>query len=213
MHGWIEPQPTTSRWRALTYMHARTLFPPQSQPRSSPSPFVTLNENNLRGLLAILAISGCTDSRGVHRDPLRARFGGAIARIGERAERLAGVVKEGVMSGVFEITWVPAKGVSTGAGWKEKEERWFDWASMENVYAGHGSERSKVLCTVEFGLACIQRGDQGDAADHEDPARTNGHTTPLTNGSVTNGTGPEGALTRSLLLKPKVLLESVVDIL
>ncbi|KAI0925855.1 hypothetical protein AcW1_008174 [Taiwanofungus camphoratus] len=215
-----EPQPTTSRWRALTYMHARALLPSHMQ--TQPSPFVTLTETNLRGLLAILALSGCTDSRGVHREPLRTRFGGALSRIGECAERIAGVIKEGVMSGVFEITWIGAKG--SGASKKEKD-RWFDWATMENVYAGHGSERCKVLCTVEFGLVCVRRvgwtGGSIDGVDAEEHptsvelrAKVNGHGAPSINGgSTVNGTRSEGMLTRNLLLKPKVLLESVAEIL
>ncbi|KAL6302510.1 hypothetical protein BKA93DRAFT_736801 [Sparassis latifolia] len=182
-----EPQPTTSRWRALTYMHARASLPPSADSSSS---FHSLNETNLRGLLAILAISGCTDSRGVHRDPLRTRFGGALARIGERAERIAGAVKEGVMSGVFEVTWVTGKGVSNGLG--KEGEWWFDRATMDNVYAGHGSERCKVLCTVEFGLLCVQR--VGWASANVNGNEVDSH--------VIN-----------LLLKPKVLLESVSEIL
>lgn len=126
------------------------------------------------------------------------------------------------MSGVFEVTWIGAKGVSLGPGRKEKEERWFDWASMDNVYAGHGDERSKVLCSVEFGLACVRRGDhagagvdaEGAEARGEPQAKTNGHAVSSVNGNgVMNGTIAEGALTRSLLLKPKVLLESVAEIL
>ncbi|KAH9944987.1 uncharacterized protein BXZ73DRAFT_37919 [Epithele typhae] len=124
-----EPQPTTSRWRALTYKHARSFL---SEPRNTsepntpedvsspfhsapasiiashalPPPLVSLTEANLRGVLAILALSGCTDSRGLHRDPLRARFGSALARISARAERISTVMKEGVLSGLFEIVWL-----------------------------------------------------------------------------------------------------------
>lgn len=220
----IEPQPTTSRWRALTYMHARALLPPSPHaPGTPPSPFQALNETNLRGLLAILALSGCTDSRGVRRDPLRTRFGASIARISERTERIASVVKEGTMSGVFEITWVGSKGAGADGARRDKVERWFDWATMENVYAGHGSDRSKVLCTVEFGLACVRR--EGWTSTEDDSVeddgrmdstpRVNGHTTLVTNGNgraAANGVKPEGVLTRSLLMKPKVLLESVADL-
>ncbi|KAH9949897.1 hypothetical protein B0H21DRAFT_41578 [Amylocystis lapponica] len=220
-----EPQPTTSRWRALTYMHARALLPCPSQIQGQTQgtvsvPFQSLNETNLRGLLAILALSGCTDSRGVHREPLRARFGNALGRIGERAERIAAAMKEGVMSGVFEIMWGGGKSASIGK--KDKEsERWFDWSTMENVYAGHGSERCKVLCTVEFGLMCARRvgwsNEPGDGEGHGTVVEAkgmNGHVNGQTNGhAVTNGVRSEGMLSRNLLMKPKVLLESVADIL
>ncbi|OBZ72441.1 hypothetical protein A0H81_07664 [Grifola frondosa] len=92
---------------------------------------------------------------------------------------------------------------------------------MENVYAGHGSERSKVLCTVEFGLACTRRvsslgsdtcANGVDAIPPPDDVKggTNGLHGP--NG-LTTVNGSEGVLTRNLLLKPKVLLESVAEIL
>ena len=60
----------------------------------------------MRGVLAILALAGCTDPRGLHRDPLRARFGSALARISARAERISAGMREGVLSGLFEIVWV-----------------------------------------------------------------------------------------------------------
>ncbi|KAH9838294.1 uncharacterized protein C8Q71DRAFT_521637 [Rhodofomes roseus] len=204
-----EPQAAASRWRALTNSHSRRFLPqrPDAPPNSPSAPIFQLNDTNLRGLLAILALSGCTDSRGVHRDPLRSRFGAALARISERAEIIARAVREGVMSNVFEVTWVNPGNV----GRKDKDERWFDWAAMENVYAGHGSERSKVLCTVEFGLVCIRHGSWPEANGGPKP---NGSASTGVNGNgvAANG-GPEGPLTRSVLLKPRVLLESVMDIL
>ncbi|KAH9928255.1 uncharacterized protein B0H18DRAFT_906836 [Fomitopsis serialis] len=203
-----EPQATASRWRALTYNHSRRHLPlrPDAPSGSPPATFLQLNDTNLRGLLAVLALSGCTDSRGVHRDPLRSRFGAGLARICERAEHIAGAVREGVMSSVFEVSWVNAGNVG------RRDERWFDWATMENVYAGHGSERSKVLCTVEFGLACVRHGSwpDGDGAASKTSGTTSGSVNG--NGVAANG-GAEGLLARSVLLKPKVLLESVMDIL
>lgn len=65
-----------------------------------------LTEANLRGVLAILALSGGTDIRGLHRDPLRAKFGSALARISARAERISSLMKEGVLSGLFDVVWV-----------------------------------------------------------------------------------------------------------
>ncbi|KAJ2988454.1 hypothetical protein NUW54_g9111 [Trametes sanguinea] len=131
----LEPQPTTSRWRALTYKHAHTLLAQRRSTSSSPpspdspvqaSPFTSgawllsalyfhscplhslhSRERNLRGVIAILALAGCTDPRGLHRDPLRTRFGGALSRISARAERISNVIKTGVMSGLFEAVWVP----------------------------------------------------------------------------------------------------------
>ncbi|KAI0715841.1 hypothetical protein C8T65DRAFT_738468 [Cerioporus squamosus] len=300
-----EPQPTTSRWRALTYKHARSLLarprmssePPSpdtanaspfnSAPASIvsttslPPPLLTLTEANLRGILAILALSGCTDARGLHRDPLRSRFGSALSRISARAERISSVVKEGVLSGLFEVAWVPpcrspktasssrrasavapeaptspaSPGANRGKGkereWvqeveraqsgecqKETEEHWFDWNTMENVYAGYCSEQCRVLCTVELGLAFERRlpeEEKEESVDGDGMLTGSGSARPVAMGGVgVNGvaTGSvsvsvsrsasrdapsdaasETKVVRNLLLKPKVLLESVVDIL
>ena len=288
-----------------------------------PAPLLSLTEANLRGVLAILALSGCTDARGLHRDPLRARYGSALARISARAERISGVVKEGVLSGLFEVIWCqpghaspkarpaapglgaeakaninggvaaagaadpvqsqPASGklgdidiseigANRGKGkereWVEEVERarnggdeeerereqalgakeMFDWATMENVYAGHCNERCRVLCTVELGLAFTRRlpaeereesvdGD-GMVVSNDGAGAVERTTASLSrlgsmrdvgldgmaggnvsmsrsrssaNGTVTVVDGNK--MMRNLLLKPKVLLESVVDIL
>ncbi len=333
-----EPQPTTSRWRALTYRHARSLLTPRLPPSEvstpdtvAPSPFnsapaslassstlpaplLSLTEANLRGVLAILALSGCTDARGLHRDPLRARYGSALARISARAERISSVVKEGVLSGLFEVIWCqpcrtspkakpaglsasvvtatvptaadpvqPAKlgidininideiGANRGKGkereWVEEVERarnggdhqekaredqgrgakeMFDWATMENVYAGHCNERCRVLCTVELGLAFTRRlpaEEREESVDGDGMVVSNASagsrpTSSLSRPVSMGGVGLDGVavgnvsmsrsrssangtvtvvdgnrMVRNLLLKPKVLLESVVDIL
>ncbi|KAI9061148.1 hypothetical protein FKP32DRAFT_985928 [Trametes sanguinea] len=316
----LEPQPTTSRWRALTYKHAHTLLaqrrstsssppspdsPIQASPFTSapaslassstlPPPLLTLTERNLRGVIAILALAGCTDPRGLHRDPLRTRFGGALSRISARAERISNVIKTGVMSGLFEAVWVPpcrpvptshsrrssgaepsvnvVNGASRSKG-KERErerewvkevererraskydaeedddrppvdapqraadERWFDCETMENVYAGYGSERCRVLCTVELGLAFRRRLPEreeesvdGDGMPASRPTSSASKGAPgagkddNTGGvgggdeEVADGDGNEddiaSRMERTLLLKPKVLLESVTEIL
>ncbi|KZT07741.1 uncharacterized protein LAESUDRAFT_677624 [Laetiporus sulphureus 93-53] len=220
------PQPTASRWRALAYQHARVLLAPWPTDSGSMSPALrTLKETNLRGILAILALSGCTDSRGVRRDPLRSRFGDLLARISEHAEHIASVVKQRMMSSVFETTWVNAKGARppTGAS-KDSEtncEMWFDWQTMDNVYAGYGSEHSKVLCTVEFGLIRVTRVDPADSEDAQahmqESTEVNEHTDLIPNGkgAVINGQSihSDDKLVRSILLKPRVVLESVGGIL
>lgn len=239
-----EPQPVTSRWRALTHAHARALISPSpSSPttRPPPSPFLTLAETNLRGLLAILAISGCTDPKGTHVQPFRDRFGHTLLRISERVERISNVTNEGIMSSCFEVLWVGSRRKAGLSGMGEGEKG-FDPQRMENVYAGHGSEKGGVLCTVEFGLMCVRKAGS-NGANGESPyqqqmqhqgetngvVRVNGNVNGVTNGMVNghmngyaytngvvkpqaNGTSSE-SVHRSLLLKPKILLNSVVEIL
>ncbi|KAI0784199.1 hypothetical protein C8Q75DRAFT_400111 [Abortiporus biennis] len=232
-----EAQATTSRWRALTHSHARALL----SSSSSASPYQALNDTNLRGLLAILTVAGCTDPRGIHRDPLCDRFGPHLLRIAQRAERIACAIREGIMSASFDVLWL-------GYGKQNGDKRFgFDKGTMENVYAGHGSEKGGVLCTVEFGLICarkvtaagVENESSSSGAEHE-IVGMNGHCAPHTNGHSAhpnghsnghahanghghrhphqNGTSktqppPQPAISRSLLLKPKVLLDSIAELL
>ncbi|KAK7690592.1 hypothetical protein QCA50_005691 [Cerrena zonata] len=229
-----EPQPTTSRWRALTHAHARSLVSSAKHPNVR-SAFETLTETNLRGILVILVLSGCTDPRAIHHEPLRERFGPTIARISERAERITLAMKEGVMSAAFDVVWY---GHQPGSGTEI-----FDQSKMDNVYEGHGSEQGGVLCTVELGLVCSRKvakegngNENGSRSEHNGVNgvnRLNGHLASVSlNGSNThahghanhngipNGhakkasrSGHEDLLSKNLLLKPKVLLRSVEEII
>ena len=174
-----EPQPTTSRWRALTYKHARSLLarPRQSSEPSSPDtitpspfnsapasivstsslppPLLSLTEANLRGVIAILALSGCTDARGLHRDPLRARCGSALSRISARAERISTVVKEGVLSGLFEVVWVPPCRSPSGSSNKRASSVPASTTESFGANRGKGKEREWVKE--------VERAQQSDA--------------------------------------------------
>ncbi|KAI0264443.1 hypothetical protein BC834DRAFT_844086 [Gloeopeniophorella convolvens] len=263
-----EPQATTSRWRALTHTHARSVLanygaPAPAYPGSggssalaspiSPPPYPTPGSTatntpdhrlfalpmprsrtsssasasslsgqssrtagHIRGILAILALAGCTDERGVHREPLRTRFGDAITHIAERAEGLARALREGVSSAWFEVV-VESPAVATPVGRGKGRALWagcqsFDPAVMENMYAGYGSEDCGVLCTVAVGLAMVRRRREedvlaGDWQSHLQPAHLD------IKGEAGAARGRDDLLESTLLLKPKVLLESVKDLL
>ncbi|KAI0041180.1 hypothetical protein FA95DRAFT_765878 [Auriscalpium vulgare] len=254
-----ELQPVTSRWRALTHKHARTVAPalslsysgmsmsgassalcspialnplptppattnntpaphifllppapalasaPSTSSTSSASPSSTVGVHALR---ALLALAGCTDPA-AQAEPLGDRFGGALVHIGERAEKLARDVREGVRSAWFEVRAAPVRvpaprGLTLRGlrGWAEDvgsedgddgqgdgEAGMFDPATMQNVYAGFGSEQAGVLCTTAFGLEMVRARKRG--AD----------------------SSAEGELERTLLLKPQVVLDSVTEFL
>jgi len=177
-------------------------------------------------LLAILALSGCTDERGIHREPLRARFGETVTRISEQAERLARAIREGVGSVWFEVVddnTVPlapgelapiratggiVRDSSTGQ-WKEKGRdpwrRMFDSSVMDNLYEGYGTNHSRVLCTTALGLAVAKRKKQeGGEIDGQQRQYLD---------FKGEGSGSNARLESTLLLKPKVLLESVKELL
>ncbi|EPQ54231.1 hypothetical protein GLOTRDRAFT_111590 [Gloeophyllum trabeum ATCC 11539] len=93
-------------------------------------------------------------------------------------------------------------------GWNDKARSTFDPAIMENVYkdvnptspATDSDRDQNVLCTVEFGLVCIRRDSNGTDA--------NGSKSP----QHEDRKGEE-SMSCTWLVKPKVLLESVRDIL
>ena len=224
-----EPQATTSRWRTLTHMYARvesdynapapaypgsltssSLFAPSiPRPRtpsnasaSSLADPSSQSGAHIRGILAILVLSGCTDERGVHHEPLQARFGEKLSHIAERTEALARILREGVSSAWFKVEVVVerpsvtplsrSKGRGQGISFNSQA---FDPTVMENVYAGYGSEECGVLCTVAFGLSVVKRRKEGEARRGQESA-------------YLDTQSKADLLETTLLVKPKVLLES-----
>ncbi|KAH9037823.1 hypothetical protein EDB85DRAFT_1934721 [Lactarius pseudohatsudake] len=259
-----EPQATTSRWRTLTHMYARSALSaysapapayPGSFPSSSlispislppyPTPGSTANNTpdqrlfalpmprsrtpsnasasslddpssrggHISGILAILSLAGCTEERGTHREPLRARFGDAVSHITERAEALARVLREGVSSAWFEIV-VESPSVAPVARGKGRAGgvwpscRAFDSAVMENMYAGYGNEACGVLCTVAFGLSVVKRRKGGEVEEERQPSYLD-----MKGGEAVATRSRAELLESTLLVKPKVLLESVKELL
>ncbi|KAI0058184.1 hypothetical protein BV25DRAFT_1841171 [Artomyces pyxidatus] len=256
-----ESQAMTSRWRALTHKHARSIssdfsapalvfsdsgsgassslaspisFSPRANFNAYPTPMSTTNNtpalpplhlplaqkrsisistsssqstgglpshaaHNMRGLRAILALAGCTDP-GARREPLRERFGDAVAHILERAEKLAHDVRESVSSAWFEVRIESAPAQAFLGGMEGPRAKMYDPATMQNVYAGYGDENAPVLCTVAFGLEVVKTRRGGAVAAGED------HPQDFKEAQ-------ESALERTLLLKPQVILESVKDLL
>ena len=161
--------------------------------------------------------------RSLRRDPLRARFGTSLILVGQRAVEIARAIREGVMSAAFEVIAVPPAIGNTSR---------FDESTMENMFAGiSGAERGRVLCTVEFGLTCIRKAGSTSTAPPVQGNVQNGHAQKrsASHGNHANGSNGSGhslsptidtgglqsrnAITRSLLLKPKVILESVKEVL
>jgi hypothetical protein len=205
-------------------------------------------EDNLRGILAILVLAGCSDYNGLHREPLRKRFGMSLARISDRAYKLATAIREGIMSAAFEVVIVPPGiGSSSSTSSSKKGSLHleinhgtpFDDASMEDAFAGSTLQdmEGQVLCTVELGLVCVRKVEAADGAipspaapDTKESSRSPSVSAALSpvspDGKAVHGmvrtisstSSIEGAtkmtvLDRSLLVKPKVMLDSVTKIL
>ena len=86
----------------------------------------------------------------------------------------------------------------------------FDHNTMENVFQGFGREDAEcvVMCTIEFGLDCVRKEDLGVTFSPID--------SPVTLpglGLPEKGAHEVETMERRTLVKPKVLLESVVEIM
>lgn len=206
----VELQPMSSRWRGLTHGYLRTSLqtktPTTQLPTPPASPSLSALDNprsllakrqrdlwelNLKGIRGILTLFDSNSNS----SKLEEEFGDSVKRIQEQAMNIARVVREGVMSGWFELVRVPA---STRSQTKESPPVAvrYDDEGMENVFKGFGREEGGVLCAVEFGLVCVRKDDKD-----ENPER-----------GRSPGCGAD-VLDRRVLMKPKVLLESVEEIL
>ncbi|KAI0058164.1 hypothetical protein BV25DRAFT_1297034 [Artomyces pyxidatus] len=170
MHS-TEPQATSSRWRALTLSHIRTL-----NPRLSDVAIQDFVLQILRAWADIFVLCGCATTEPL--DALRARFGAQAQRIALSACGLARVISEEIMSTNFEVILI-------------EQGRAFDAATMANAFAGYGPSTGAVLCTTELGLRCSTRKNAKAVAD----------------GLVGE------SIERTTLLLPKVILETVPQIL
>ncbi|KAJ3869016.1 hypothetical protein EV359DRAFT_30968 [Lentinula novae-zelandiae] len=134
-----EPQPTSSRWRALTHRHIHTMYPYLSDYSAN-----ELAETMYRWSADILVVAGCQGygkgSLG-SRDGLRSRFGEQIRRITKTACKLAQVTKEEIMSTCFEIVAM-------------EHGDPFDPRRMFDTFGEYGTSRGAIITTTELGVRC-----------------------------------------------------------
>lgn len=168
-----EPQPTSSRWRALSHKHIHELHPELNDYAIN-----EMTETIFRWSLDIFLISGSTNPQPnpASRENFRGRFGSQVKRISKAACRLAQVTKEEIMSANFEV-------IAADSGQP------FDGHEMMDAFEDYGSSNGVVLCTTELGLRCSTR-----RATSDEPAL-------------------EENMERRILLRPKVVLESVVEVI
>ncbi|KAI6128935.1 hypothetical protein EDD16DRAFT_27585 [Pisolithus croceorrhizus] len=169
-----EPQPTSSRWRALAHKHIHELHPELSDYAVN-----EMTDTILRWTLDVFLICGCTNpqSNSSSREAFRTRFQSQVKRISKNACALAQIAREEIMSANFEVV-----GAESG--------RAFDAREMVDVFEDYGASKGAVLCTTELGLRCSTR-------------------------KATTGTSatPEENIERRLLLRPKVVLDSAMDVI
>ncbi|KAI5989426.1 hypothetical protein F5J12DRAFT_505697 [Pisolithus orientalis] len=169
-----EPQPMSSRWRALTHKHIHELHPELSNYAVN-----EMTDTILRWTLDVFLICGCTNPQPnpTSREAFRTRFQSQVKRISKNACALAQISREEIMSANFEVV-----GAESG--------RAFDTQEMVDVFEDYGASKGAVLCTTELGLRCSTRKATTETAAI-----------------------PEENIERRLLLRPKVVLDSAMDVI
>jgi hypothetical protein len=133
-----EPQPSSSRWRALTHRYIHNLHPGLGE-----NAVIDLTEAIFRWGSDVFLISGCVDPETIPT-LLRARFGSQVQRIARAVCKVAQVTREEIMSTNFDL-------IAVGYG------QAFDGQRMSDAFGDFGTSRGTVLCTTELGLTCTTR--------------------------------------------------------
>jgi hypothetical protein len=146
----------------------------------------------LRWSASVFTISGCSSPPvdGRDKDPVPANLRAQLRRIAEAVYKLAKVTREEILSTSFEVVLV-----ESGTA--------FDGLDMSNAFqefqaSAHvpvGADR--VLCTTELGLRCVTRKGKG----------------ALSSEAVAGAEKEGNVFEKRVLLQPKVVLDSAVDVL
>jgi len=208
-----EPQPTFAKWRALTHQHIHDIYPTLAEYSVN-----ELSDTILRWCADILAIANCHSfsraspvqspgsSPPVSFSPpkailpptpaaqLRQLYQDQIKRISRAVLRLASVTKEEIMSTSFEIIIA-----DPSSPFEERE--------LLDAFGEYGDSSGKILVTMELGLRCVTRVTENIKGPGE-----NGTGSGHVKGTPNKDNG-EGKFESRLLLQPKVVLESVLEVL
>ncbi|XP_006459604.1 hypothetical protein AGABI2DRAFT_191514 [Agaricus bisporus var. bisporus H97] len=203
-----EPQPTSSKWRSLTHQHIHAMYPTLIEYSTT-----ELTDTIFRWSSDILLISGCisytpssstpslsssssSSSSTTTTTALRSRFTDHIRRLSKSVIKLSKVLREEILSTSFELLAVdptnhpPSTPTTTSAGGGGGGPLFHD-RTMIDAFSDYGQSRGSVLATTELGLRCVTRMGTREAVASEE----------------------EVLLEQRVLLMPKVVLESVLDIL
>lgn len=172
----VEPQPTSSKWRALTHRHIHAIYPTLADYAMN-----DLCDTILRWSSDIFIVAGCLSYETVSptsRDGLRLRFGDQVRRISKSVTRLARVTREDIMSTCFDVITV-------------NQNDAYDSNGMSDAFGDYVASEGPILATTELGLRCTTR----------------------LRGTESLGAHDDVTLEQRMLLQPKVVLESVLEVL
>ncbi|CDO75546.1 hypothetical protein BN946_scf184883.g8 [Trametes cinnabarina] len=220
-----EPQATSSRWRALTHRSIRMLYPGLEE--YAVSELVT---TMLRWSGAVFALCGSSGGPSADASSL---LPAQLRRIAEAVYKLARVTREEILSTTFEVLVVdggapfepgrmlnkmregegdeghPGLPELGGLGGNGNGAHVNGHRHSHGLGHGHGAhaatahpeDSGKVLCTTELGLRCVTRRDTRTSV--VDPTAT----------AVAAAVDPAEAFESRMLLLPKVLLDSAMDVI
>jgi len=208
-----EPQPTSAKWRALTHQHIHAIYPTLTDYSIN-----ELSDTILRWCGDIFLIANCHSFSPSHTTAspssspptsispptttppltpsaqLRQLYLDQIRRISRAVMRLANVTREDIMSTSFEVA-IADPSVA------------FQEGEMVDAFGDYSETHGRILVTMELGLKCVTR--VIDTID--EPA--NGNSGQGQNEKGGSALAEEGILESRLLLQPKVVLESVLEVL
>ncbi|KAF4596609.1 hypothetical protein EYR40_007701 [Pleurotus pulmonarius] len=203
-----EPQPTSSRWRSLTHKHIHKLYPTLEDYGNN-----DLVETILRWISDVLTAAGCTPSLSTsHSSPSssphisqslphsnslsqlqlnQTSFTKEALRVrfGDQVRRIAKSVTK--LAQVTREEVMSTNFDLVAVGYTDT----FDSHLMQDSFADYSTSRGSVLLTSEFGLRCTTK--KGGVAGMS---------------VVADGKTDDG-IERRLLLRPRIVLESVLDVL
>ncbi|KAF9563199.1 hypothetical protein CPC08DRAFT_706130 [Agrocybe pediades] len=213
-----ESQPTSAKWRALTHQHIHAIYPTLTDYSvnelsdtilrwcadifllANGQSFSTASPLQSPGSSPPVSFSPPPASSTMPPTPggqLRVLFLDQIRRISRSVMRLASVTKEDIMSTSFEVAIADPSGS-------------FEEGQMVDAFGSYGESRGRVLVTMELGLRCVTRIGQ---TLNELPDMNGENGSHGMNGATGISLQREGVLESRLLLQPKVVLESVLEVL
>ncbi|KAG6848972.1 hypothetical protein H0H93_012355 [Arthromyces matolae] len=148
-----EPQPTSSKWRALAHRHIHTVHPHLADRAMD-----DLCDTMLRWSADIFTIAGCLsyeNGASSTKDGLQLRFGDQVRQIAHSVRRLAQVTREEIMSTCFDVI-----AISSNSS--------FDPSSMSDAFGDYVPSHGAIIATTELGLRCLTRlrdNEQSEAQD------------------------------------------------
>lgn len=188
-------------------------------------------QDDIVGVQVLLSLAGWKHSRTALREELLDCHRERLSLIYKQILKIETSLRQDYMSALYELSLIPpalATFSSNGrsdntrlridVGSSHRPNTQFDEKIMENVLFGFGEQAGGVLCTVEAGLTLIEEGPKqggveektGSSKQRVSPPR---YSIPGTPEAISRASSMADDTSRMLvtkvLLKPKVLLESI----